>query len=183
MSCLANASCTHRLAMSAPVVPPCHAHRAVRILVLCCLHSHLHPFPSLSHSPSLCLHVSCVLYSRMVNLVLLRPKLMAYYALESADNFFWVPFLLFCGWAVGSLHASTMMDRVGRKRVLYISLALASASSSLSCLCFAGTWGYRLFAASQLVSGYGLGGTLEAAYLLMAESCQRKERGRVTIIM
>ena len=147
------------------------------------------PSPRPSHRSHIrlpfCLHVSCrvVLYSRMVNLVLLRPKLMAYYALESADNFFWLPFLLFCGWAVGSLHASTMMDRVGRKRVLYISLALAWASSSLSCLCFAGTWGYRLFAASQLVSGYGLGGTLEAAYLLMAESCQRKERGRVTIIM
>ena len=117
-SCLQISACTLLLAQT-PRYPP--------------------PFPLLPHHPTPTYqcdtyiplpHMLPLMFQRMVNLVVLRPKLMAFYALESADEFFILPALLFCGWAIGSLHASSMMDRVGRKYMLFVSLALASLSST-----------------------------------------------------
>lgn len=95
----------------------------------------------------------------------------------SAQEMGWIASVNSIGMCLGALIFGVMADRIGRKKVFIITLALFGAASGLSALATS----LAVFLFLRFFVGLGLGGELPVASTLVAESVLASERGRVVV--
>ena len=83
------------------------------------------------------------------------------------------------GMALGAALAGTMADRLGRRRIFVLTLAIYSLGTGLSAAAFA-VWMLVVF---RFIVGIGLGGELPVTSTMVTEFLPRKHRGRGIVLL
>lgn len=91
----------------------------------------------------------------------------------------WIGSVSSLGMAIGAIAFGIMADRIGRKKVLLITLLLFSLGSLASAF----ATGLGVFLALRLLIGAGLGGELPVASTLVSESVAPQHRGRSVVLL
>ncbi|MCI1881768.1 MAG: MFS transporter [Sporolactobacillus sp.] len=91
----------------------------------------------------------------------------------------WIGSIGSIGMAVGAFLFGMMADRIGRKKVLILTLLLFSIGAGLSAL----SAGLTMFLILRFVIGLGLGGELPVASTLVSESIAAEKRGRIVVLL
>lgn len=97
----------------------------------------------------------------------------------SAVQMGWIGSVSSLGMAIGAIVFGIMADRIGRKKVLLITLFMFSLGSLASA--FAS--GLMVFLILRLIIGAGLGGELPVASTLVSESVAPEHRGRAVVLL
>lgn len=91
----------------------------------------------------------------------------------------WIGSVSSLGMAIGAIVFGIMADRIGRKKVLLITLLLFSIGSLASAF----ATGLTVFLILRLLIGAGLGGELPVASTLVSESVAPELRGRSVVLL
>lgn len=83
------------------------------------------------------------------------------------------------GMVFGAFIFGILADKIGRKNVFILTLALFSIASGLSAF----TTTLAAFLILRFIVGAGLGGELPVASTLVSESVEAKERGRIVVLL
>ncbi|WP_043930171.1 MFS transporter [Bacillus sp. EB01] len=97
----------------------------------------------------------------------------------TAQQMGWIGSINSIGMAVGALIFGLFADRIGRKKVLIITLLLFSIGSGLSAL----TTSLGIFLVLRFLIGMGLGGELPVASTLVSESVPADRRGKIVVLL
>ncbi|WP_334173443.1 MFS transporter [Sinomonas sp.] len=88
---------------------------------------------------------------------------------------------------VGAVYFGRMGDRIGRKRVLFLTIALMGASTTLIGVLptygMIGIWAPILLVALRLVQGFGAGAEIAGASVMLAEYAPAKRRGLISSLV
>jgi MHS family metabolite:H+ symporter-like MFS transporter len=88
---------------------------------------------------------------------------------------------------VGAIYFGRMGDRIGRKQVLFITIALMGASTTLIGLlptyAMIGIWAPILLVALRLLQGFGAGAEIAGASVMLAEYAPDKRRGIIASLV
>lgn len=87
----------------------------------------------------------------------------------------------------GAVYFGRMGDRIGRKKVLYITIALMGASTTLigvlPTYAMIGIWAPILLVALRLVQGFGAGAEIAGATVMLAEFASARRRGIISSLV
>ncbi|OLZ10866.1 MFS transporter [Sulfobacillus thermosulfidooxidans] len=83
------------------------------------------------------------------------------------------------GMAIGAALAGTVADRLGRRKIFMLTLAIYSIATGLSAAALA-VWMLVLF---RFIVGIGLGGELPVTSTMVTEFLPRKDRGRGIVLL
>lgn len=97
----------------------------------------------------------------------------------NSEQMGWIGSVNSIGMAVGALVFGIWADRIGRKKVLIITLLLFSLGSGFSAL----TTSLSVFLIFRFIIGLGLGGELPVASTLVSESVAENRRGRIVVLL
>lgn len=97
----------------------------------------------------------------------------------NSEQMGWIGSVNSIGMAVGALVFGIWADRIGRKKVLIITLLLFSLGSGFSAL----TTSLSIFLIFRFIIGMGLGGELPVASTLVSESVPENRRGRIVVLL
>lgn len=106
------------------------------------------------------------------------PSILATFALAPIDAG-WVGSLFFAGMMVGAWGFGILADRIGRRRVFLVTIALNAVFALASA--FAPSFGLLL--AFRFLTGLAVGGTLPVDYAIMAEYLPVRQRGRFLVYL
>lgn len=88
---------------------------------------------------------------------------------------------------VGAVYFGRMGDRIGRKKVLFITIALMGASTTLigvlPTYAMIGIWAPILLVALRLIQGFGAGAEIAGATVMLAEYAPARRRGLVSSLV
>lgn len=88
---------------------------------------------------------------------------------------------------VGAVYFGRMGDRIGRKKVLFITIALMGASTTLigvlPTYAMIGIWAPVLLVVLRLIQGFGAGAEIAGASVMLAEYAPAKRRGLVSSLV
>jgi MHS family metabolite:H+ symporter-like MFS transporter len=88
---------------------------------------------------------------------------------------------------VGAVYFGRMGDRIGRKKVLFITIALMGASTTLigvlPTYAMVGIWAPILLVALRLIQGFGAGAEIAGASVMLAEYAPVKRRGLISSLV
>ena len=88
---------------------------------------------------------------------------------------------------VGAVYFGRMGDRIGRKKVLFITIALMGASTTLigvlPTYAMIGIWAPILLVALRLIQGFGAGAEIAGATVMLAEYAPVKRRGLISSLV
>lgn len=87
--------------------------------------------------------------------------------------------LFFAGMLVGAWGFGTLGDRVGRRSVFLVTIAL----NAIFALCSAVAPSFELLLLCRFLNGLAVGGTLPVDYAIMAEYLPKRERGRFLVYL
>ncbi len=79
----------------------------------------------------------------------------------------------------GAIFWGTIADRVGRKRVLILTLGIFLATTAINGF----AWSFPQLVLTCVVMGFGVGGSLPLAFTLLAEYTPARHRGRVMVLV
>lgn len=91
----------------------------------------------------------------------------------------WIGSVNSIGMAAGALFFGLLADRIGRKKVIMMTLVLFSVGSGLSAF----TTTLSAFLILRFFVGMGLGGELPVAVTLVSESVAPEKRGRIVVLL
>jgi putative MFS transporter len=97
----------------------------------------------------------------------------------SPNEMGWIGSVNSIGMVFGAFIFGILADKIGRKNVFILTLALFSVASGLSAL----TTTLAAFLILRFIVGAGLGGELPVASTLVSESVEAKERGRIVVLL
>lgn len=87
----------------------------------------------------------------------------------------------------GAVYFGRMGDRIGRKKVLYITIALMGASTTLigvlPTYAMIGIWAPILLVALRLIQGFGAGAEIAGATVMLAEFAAARRRGLISSLV
>ncbi|HEY1156398.1 MAG TPA: MFS transporter [Arthrobacter sp.] len=87
----------------------------------------------------------------------------------------------------GAVYFGRMGDRIGRKKVLFITIALMGASTTLigvlPTYAMIGIWAPILLVALRLVQGFGAGAEIAGATVMLAEFAEARRRGLISSLV
>jgi MHS family metabolite:H+ symporter-like MFS transporter len=87
----------------------------------------------------------------------------------------------------GAVYFGRMGDRIGRKKVLFITIALMGASTTLigvlPTYAMIGIWAPTLLVALRLIQGFGAGAEIAGATVMLAEYAPAKRRGLISSLV
>lgn len=87
----------------------------------------------------------------------------------------------------GAVYFGRMGDRIGRKKVLYITIALMGASTTLIGVLptygMVGIWAPILLVALRLIQGFGAGAEIAGATVMLAEFASARRRGIISSLV
>ena len=87
----------------------------------------------------------------------------------------------------GAIYFGRMGDRIGRKKVLYITIALMGASTTLigvlPTYAMVGIWAPILLVALRLIQGFGAGAEIAGATVMLAEFASARRRGVISSLV
>lgn len=87
----------------------------------------------------------------------------------------------------GAVYFGRMGDRIGRKKVLFITIAMMGASTTLigalPTYAMIGIWAPILLVALRLVQGFGAGAEIAGATVMLAEFAPRNRRGVIASLV
>ena len=87
----------------------------------------------------------------------------------------------------GAVYFGRMGDRIGRKKVLFITIALMGASTTLigvlPTYAMVGIWAPILLVALRLVQGFGAGAEIAGATVMLAEFASARRRGLISSLV
>ena len=88
---------------------------------------------------------------------------------------------------VGAVYFGRMGDRIGRKKVLFITIALMGASTTLigvlPTYAMIGIWAPILLGALRLIQGFGAGAEIAGATVMLAEYAPARRRGLISSLV
>lgn len=88
---------------------------------------------------------------------------------------------------VGAVYFGRMGDRIGRKKVLFITIALMGASTTLigvlPTYAMIGIWAPILLVALRLIQGFGAGAEIAGATVMLAEYAPTRRRGLISSLV
>jgi MFS transporter, MHS family, metabolite:H+ symporter len=88
---------------------------------------------------------------------------------------------------VGAVYFGRMGDRIGRKKVLFITIALMGASTTLigvlPTYAMIGIWAPILLVALRLIQGFGAGAEIAGATVMLAEYAPARRRGLISSLV
>jgi MFS transporter, MHS family, metabolite:H+ symporter len=88
---------------------------------------------------------------------------------------------------VGAVYFGRMGDRIGRKKVLFITIALMGASTTLigvlPTYAMIGIWAPILLVALRLIQGFGAGAEIAGATVMLAEYAAARRRGLISSLV
>jgi MHS family metabolite:H+ symporter-like MFS transporter len=88
---------------------------------------------------------------------------------------------------VGAIYFGRMGDRIGRKKVLFITIALMGASTTLigvlPTYAMIGIWAPILLVALRLIQGFGAGAEIAGATVMLAEYAPPRRRGIISSLV
>jgi MHS family metabolite:H+ symporter-like MFS transporter len=88
---------------------------------------------------------------------------------------------------VGAIYFGRMGDRIGRKKVLFITIALMGASTTLIGIlptyAMIGIWAPTLLVALRLIQGFGAGAEIAGATVMLAEFAPTRRRGLISSLV
>ena len=88
---------------------------------------------------------------------------------------------------VGAIYFGRMGDRIGRKKVLFITIALMGASTTLigvlPTYAMIGIWAPILLVALRLIQGFGAGAEIAGATVMLAEYAPARRRGLISSLV
>src|SRR4051794_1751778 len=88
---------------------------------------------------------------------------------------------------VGAVYFGRMGDRIGRKKVLFITIALMGASTTLigvlPTYAMVGIWAPILLVALRLIQGFGAGAEIAGATVMLAEYAPARRRGLISSLV
>ena len=88
---------------------------------------------------------------------------------------------------VGAVYFGRMGDRIGRKKVLFITIALMGASTTLigvlPTYAMVGIWAPILLVALRLIQGFGAGAQIAGATVMLAEYAPARRRGLISSLV
>ncbi|OOP60737.1 MFS transporter [Arthrobacter sp. SRS-W-1-2016] len=88
---------------------------------------------------------------------------------------------------VGAIYFGRMGDRIGRKKVLFITIALMGASTTLigvlPTYAMIGIWAPILLVALRLIQGFGAGAEIAGATVMLAEYASARRRGLISSLV
>ena len=88
---------------------------------------------------------------------------------------------------VGAVYGGRMGDRIGRKKVLFITIALMGASTTLigvlPTYAMIGIWAPILLVALRLIQGFGAGAEIAGATVMLAEYAPARRRGLISSLV
>ena len=88
---------------------------------------------------------------------------------------------------VGAVYFGRMGDRIGRKKVLFITIALMGASTTLigvlPTYAMIGIWAPILLVVLRLIQGFGAGAEIAGASVMLAEYAPVKRRGLISSLV
>ena len=88
---------------------------------------------------------------------------------------------------VGAVYFGRMGDRIGRKKVLFITIALMGASTTLigvlPTYAMIGIWAPILLVALRLIQGFGAGAEIAGATVMLAEYAPVRRRGLISSLV
>ncbi|MBT2534221.1 MHS family MFS transporter [Arthrobacter sp. ISL-48] len=88
---------------------------------------------------------------------------------------------------VGAIYFGRMGDRIGRKKVLFITIALMGASTTLigvlPTYAMIGIWAPILLVALRLIQGFGAGAEIAGATVMLAEFAPARRRGLISSLV
>lgn len=88
---------------------------------------------------------------------------------------------------VGAVYFGRMGDRIGRKKVLFLTIALMGASTTLigalPTYQMIGIWAPILLVALRLIQGFGAGAEIAGASVMLAEYAPTKSRGLISSLV
>lgn len=88
---------------------------------------------------------------------------------------------------VGAIYFGWMGDRIGRKKVLFITIALMGASTTLigvlPTYAMIGIWAPIMLVALRLIQGFGAGAEIAGATVMLAEFAPARRRGLISSLV
>lgn len=88
---------------------------------------------------------------------------------------------------IGAIYFGRMGDRIGRKKVLFITIALMGASTTLigvlPTYAMIGIWAPILLVALRLIQGFGAGAEIAGATVMLAEYAPARRRGLISSLV
>jgi MHS family metabolite:H+ symporter-like MFS transporter len=88
---------------------------------------------------------------------------------------------------VGAIYFGRMGDRIGRKKVLFITIALMGASTTLIGIlptyAMIGIWAPIMLVALRLIQGFGAGAEIAGATVMLAEFAPARRRGLISSLV
>ncbi|UKA62032.1 MFS transporter [Arthrobacter sp. FW306-04-A] len=88
---------------------------------------------------------------------------------------------------VGAVYFGRMGDRIGRKKVLFITIALMGASTTLigvlPTYAMIGIWAPILLVALRLIQGFGAGAEIAGATVMLTEYASARRRGLISSLV
>ncbi|MDQ0676851.1 MHS family metabolite:H+ symporter-like MFS transporter [Arthrobacter pascens] len=88
---------------------------------------------------------------------------------------------------VGAIYFGRMGDRIGRKKVLFITIALMGASTTLigvlPTYAMIGIWAPIMLVALRLIQGFGAGAEIAGATVMLAEFAPARRRGLISSLV
>ena len=88
---------------------------------------------------------------------------------------------------VGAVYFGRMGDRIGRKKVLFITIALMGASTTLigvlPTYAMIGIWAPIMLVALRLIQGFGAGAEIAGATVMLAEYAPARRRGLISSLV
>src|SRR6478752_6413306 len=88
---------------------------------------------------------------------------------------------------VGAIYFGRMGDRIGRKKVLFITIALMGASTTLIGVLptygMIGIWAPILLVALRLIQGFGAGAEIAGATVMLTEYASARRRGLISSLV
>lgn len=88
---------------------------------------------------------------------------------------------------VGAIYFGRMGDRIGRKKVLFITIALMGASTTLigvlPTYAMVGIWAPIMLVALRLIQGFGAGAEIAGASVMLAEYAPTRRRGLIASLV
>lgn len=88
---------------------------------------------------------------------------------------------------VGAIYFGRMGDRIGRKKVLFITIALMGASTTLigvlPTYAMIGIWAPILLVALRLIQGFGAGAEIAGATVMLTEYASARRRGLISSLV
>jgi MHS family metabolite:H+ symporter-like MFS transporter len=88
---------------------------------------------------------------------------------------------------VGAIYFGRMGDRIGRKKVLFITIALMGASTTLigvlPTYAMIGIWAPIMLVALRLIQGFGAGAEIAGATVMLAEFAPVRRRGLISSLV